>query len=95
MEELMSLKIKEELVLIYAFVVEIPIAMVLLSRILNDKVNKWTNIIAAIICLLGILSTVPSADMDDIFFTIIESAALITIIVRAWKLNTIKVTQHP
>ena len=85
-EELMSQKIKEELVLVFGFILEIPIAMVLLSRILNDKVNKWANTVASIITLLGLLSTLPSADMDDVFFTIVESAALFAIIVIAWKL---------
>ena len=35
-----------------AVLMEIPIAMVLLSRVLKYKVNKWTNIIAGIIMTL-------------------------------------------
>ena len=87
-EELMSSEFPEELVLVFGFVIEIPIVMVLLSRILKNNINKWANVIAALITLLGLLSTLPSADMDDIFFTIIETAGLIAVILIAWKLTS-------
>lgn len=89
-EEMMSLKISETSLLFYGFILEIPILMVLLSRILNDKANKWVNLIAASIIMLGILSTLPSADMDDVFFTIINSAAFAAIIHTAWKLPSLE-----
>lgn len=68
------------------FLAEMPILMVLLSKTLNAKANKWTNIIASVITLLVLLTNLPSADMDDIFFMIIESAAFLAIIIIAWKL---------
>ncbi|TAI49003.1 DUF6326 family protein [Flagellimonas allohymeniacidonis] len=85
-QELMSLEVREELVLVFGFVLEIPIAMVLLSRILRDKANKWVNFLAVVITLLGILSALPSADMDDVFFAVMESAALVAIILVSWRL---------
>ncbi|WP_343486150.1 DUF6326 family protein [Allomuricauda sp. d1] len=87
-EEIMSLKISEELLLVYGFVLEIPILMVVLSRILNDKANKWANTIAVLITGLGMLSALASADMDDIFFTIMEFAAFTGIIIIAFRLPT-------
>ncbi len=92
-EEMMSgvvngVIITEELMLFGGFLAEIPIVMVLLSRILHDKANKWANIIASLITCLVLLSGLASADMDDIFFMIIESAAFIAILVIAWKLPT-------
>lgn len=88
-EELISLKLSEEVMLFYGFMVEIPILMVLFSRLLNDTVNKWANMLAASIALLGILSTLPAADMDDVFFAIINSAALLAVMLTAWKLPTL------
>jgi hypothetical protein len=38
-EELMSLKLSDQAMLVYAFVVEIPISMIVLSRILNNVNN--------------------------------------------------------
>lgn len=91
-EEIMSSEFPEELVLVFGLVIEIPIMMVLLTRILNDKVNKWLNILASLITLAGLMSTLGTADMDDIFFTIVESCALAAIIVVAWKLPAHKST---
>ncbi|NAS12204.1 DUF6326 family protein [Poritiphilus flavus] len=92
-QEIMALEISQEMVLVYGIVLEIPIAMVLLSRILDDKFNKWANIIAGVITSLGLLSSLPTADMDDIFFIMVESAALLAIIRIAWKLTSSPKTQ--
>ncbi len=87
MQELMTLKVSETEKLLYGFLLEIPVAMVLLSRILNDNANKWTNVIAGGAMLLGMLGSLYSADMDDTFFTIINAAALLAILRTAWKLK--------
>ncbi len=81
-----GVEITDELMLVGGFLAEIPIVMVLLSRILNNKVNKWANIVASVITMLVLLSGIASADMDDIFFLVIEVVAFIAIIVIAWKL---------
>ncbi|MEM7572420.1 MAG: DUF6326 family protein [Bacteroidota bacterium] len=89
-EELLSLDISPQTMLFYGFILEIPILMVLLSRILGNYGNKWANLCAASIILLGMLSTLPSADLDDLFFTSVSSLALLIIIRVAWKLPTLK-----
>ena len=62
---------------------EILIAMILLSRILKYKINRWTNIIVAAI---GIVSTIDTSvnDLDDIFFVTIIIVGLLAIIWLAW-----------
>ena len=90
-EEIMSgvvngVKITDELMLFGGFLAEIPILMVLLSKILPNRANKWTNIIASVITVPVLLSAAPSADMDDIFFMTIEVIAFLSIIYIAWKL---------
>jgi hypothetical protein len=92
-EELMSLQLSEQAMLFYAFIVEMPVSMIVLSRILNNKANKWANIIAVIIASFGILYTLPSGDMDDFFFAIVNSAAFIVIVFTAWKLPSLDSTQ--
>ncbi len=86
-EEMISQKISEPMALLYGVILEIPIVMVLLSRILSNTANKWSNVIAAGITILGILGTLPSADLDDIFFGVVKLIALITIIRVAWKIS--------
>jgi len=85
-EELMSLNLSDGTMLIFAFIVEIPISMIVLSRILNNKANKWVNSIAVIVTSVGILYTIPNGDLDDIFFAIVNSIAFVVIILTVWKL---------
>ncbi|MGB5370832.1 MAG: DUF6326 family protein [Flavobacteriaceae bacterium] len=98
MEEIMTgvvngVKITDELMLFGGFLAEIPILMVLLSRLLDDKTNKWANIIASIVTLLILVSALPSADMDDVFFMIVEFIAFLIIIRTAWKLSSLDKVQ--
>lgn len=90
-----GVKITEELMLFGGFLAEIPILMVLLSRILNDKANKWANTVAGAITSLVLLSAAPSADMDDVFFMIIEVSAILWIIRIAWTLPSHNKTKTP
>jgi len=85
-EQMMSLNIPQTTMLIYGFIAQIPILMILLSRTLKNKANKLYNTVAATIVSLGILSTLPTADLDDIFFVIVENILLLIILRIAWKL---------
>ena len=76
-------EVTDTLMLIGGFLVEIPIAMVLFSRILRRRFNRPLNIIAGVLTSAVILFTPPS-DMDDTFFLIIELAAIGVIVWKAW-----------
>lgn len=94
LEEMMSgvvngVEITEQLMLVGGILAEIPILMVLLSRILNNKMNKWANIIAGIITLVVFATAIPSSDMDDIFHMVIEVAAILWIFKISWMLPSI------
>ena len=65
LEEMMTgtvngVQVTEGFLLLGAIVVEIPIAMVLLSRVLKYRVNRWTNFIASILTIAIVLATHPS-----------------------------------
>ena len=77
-------KITEKLLLVGAVLVEIPISMVLLSRVLKYKINRWANILAGIVTIAVTISALPG-DLDDNAFAAIEIAALLAIIWYAWK----------
>ena len=79
-----GMQITERLVFIGAIIVEIPIAMVLLSRVLKYRVNRWLNIIAAAITIVVVFSSISTVPAD-IFFDAIEVVALSLIIWYAWK----------
>jgi hypothetical protein len=77
-------EITDSLMLLGGFLVEIPIAMVLFSHLLKRAINRPLNMIAAVLTAMTILYTPPS-DPDDVFFLIIELAAIVTIIWTVWK----------
>ena len=82
-----GMEMNENLLLGAAILMEIPIAMVLLSRILNYMPNKWANIIAGIIMTLvqiaALFAGVPTKYY--LFCCIIEIATTIVIVWLAWK----------
>ncbi len=77
-------QVTEQVMLIGAFMVEIPILMVLLSRILNYRINRWANIIIGAVTIALVIG-MGQKDLDDIFFATVEVIALSAIIWLAGK----------
>lgn len=69
---------------ISALLLNIPIVMIYLSRVLKSKMNRRLNIIAAIITLLFVLGGASSLP-HYIVIASIETVILVTIIKTAWK----------
>lgn len=90
-----GVEITDELMLIGGILAEIPILMVLLSRILKDNANKWANLIAGVITIAVFATAIPSADIDDIFHMTIEVAAILWIFNIAWKLPSLSRNTNP
>ena len=89
LEEVMTgivggVQLTQGVLLLGAIVLEIPIAMVLLSRVLKYRINRWANIIAGSIVIAVVIGNV-STDLDNIFFTTIEVLSLLLIVWYAWK----------
>ncbi len=72
-----------------AVLMEIPIVMVLLSRVLKYKENRWANIIAGLIMSVVQISTlfVGTPTIYYMFFSIIEIACTLFIVGYAWRWN--------
>jgi hypothetical protein len=71
-----------------AILMESAIVMVLLSRVLPYKANRWTNIIAGVIhtaAVFGSMFVGTTPTLYYLFFGTIEIAATIFIIWYAWK----------
>lgn len=85
--QMMSIGISQEEVLLYGVIAQVPILMILLSRILKEKANKWCNTVAVFITSLGLLSTLPAADMDDLFFVIVQNILLLIVLRVSWRLT--------
>lgn len=89
-----GLVIDEQFLLMAAFLMEIPIAMTLLSMILKYKANRLSNIIAGLIKTIVMVATlfIGSVTLYYTFFAIIEIATTSFIVWYAWRwkeINTI------
>jgi hypothetical protein len=75
-------EITQEILLVFSLLLEIPIAMIFLSRVLRYGINRWANIIASVITILFVfLGTIT---LSYIFFATIEVACMLLIIWYAW-----------
>ncbi len=82
-----GMKIDESFLIKAAILMEIPIAMVLLSRVLTYKVNRWANIIAGSIMTVVMIVTMfigSGPTMYYLFFGTIEIFTTLFIIWYAW-----------
>jgi len=70
-----------------AVLVETAIAMVLLSRVLKYRANRWANIIVGAINTVAVLASllIATPALYYLFFAIIEIATTLLIIWYAWK----------
>src|SRR5262245_337439 len=72
-------EITQELLLVFSILLEIPIAMIFLSRVLKDSANRWANIVAGVITILFVIGG-GSRYLSYIFFATIEVLCLLLII---------------
>lgn len=76
-------QITQELLLLFSILLEIPIAMIFLSRVLNYRSNRWANIIGAVITILFVIGG-GDTYLSYIFFATVEVICLLVIIWYAW-----------
>ena len=78
-----GIEITQGLLLVFSILLEIPIAMIVLSRVLAYRINRWANIIAAVITILFVIGG-GSATPSYIFFATMEVIGMSLIIWYAW-----------
>jgi Sec-independent protein secretion pathway component TatC len=82
-----TVKITAGFLLGTAIMFELPFLMIVLSWVLKVRVNRWANIITAMLFVVTQIGSlflgVPSPMY--IFYTIIEIAGLLLIVWNAWK----------
>lgn len=82
-----GMEMNETFLLWAAILMEIPIAMVLLSRLLAYRINRWTNIGAGLIKTFVMLATlfVGVPTLYYLFFAIIEIMTTTYIVWYSWR----------
>ena len=81
-----GIEITGELMLVFSILLEIPIAMILLSRVLKYRANRWANIIAGAITILFVIGG-GDTSLSYIFFATIEVVCMLLIVWYAWNWN--------
>ena len=81
-----GMEISQEFWFMGAILMEIPIAMVILSRVLKYKINRWANIVAGTIKTVAMLGSmfVGTPTSYYLFFGLIEIATTSFIVYYAW-----------
>ena len=83
-----GMKLTEEFLLFFAFIMQIPMVMILLSRYLVYRPNKYFNIVAAIITgSIQSFTLYMGGTLHYIFFSLIEISIAMSIVFIAatWK----------
>ena len=78
-----GVNITDGLLLVFALLLEIPIAMIFVSRILKPEANRWANTAAAVITTLFVVGG-GSADLHYLFFAAVEIACMALIVRSVW-----------
>ncbi len=72
------------LLLVFAILTEIPIAMIFASRILKPKANLWANTVAAVITTAWVVGG-GSLTPHYVFFAAVQIACMALIVRTVWK----------
>jgi len=83
MDSTANMKINQEIMLLMAILLEVPIVMIYLSRILKYKANRLLNIIAAVITIIFV-TVGGSTYLHYIFFATVEVIFMLLIIWHSW-----------
>jgi hypothetical protein len=67
-----------------AVLTEIPIAMIVLSRVLRLRANRWANIVAGVITIAYVIGG-SAHSPHGIFFSAVQVACALLIVWSAWK----------
>jgi len=79
-----DVRLTQGILLVFALLLEIPIAMIFLSRYLGRSANRWANIAASVITIAFVVGGgAPYAHY--IFFASVEVGCMLCIIWFAWK----------
>lgn len=78
-----TFEITQGLLVVFAVLLEIPIAMILLSRVLNRRANQLANTAAVMLTILFVIGA-RSEYLSYLFFATVEVVSMLLILWFAW-----------
>ena len=84
--------VSDSVLLMAAITIELPISMIVLSRVLPNNINWIVNILVAVFTIGLEIMNNPNPDLDNVFFLVAELIGFVTIIVISisWRSRLIK-----
>jgi len=79
-----GVQITEGLMLIGGIMIAVPLLIIPLTQFLNFKANRLANLFMGALQIVSTLGVNRTPDLDNVFFAVIEIAALLLIIRLAW-----------
>jgi hypothetical protein len=84
-----EMEITQEFLLTFALIMEIPMLMIILSRVVKRKINRILNVVFGLLLIIVQAGSLTADDnsLHYIFFSIVEISTLIAIVWLAigWK----------
>ena len=80
----MGVQITPTVLLAFGVLLEIPIAMIYLSRVLRPMANRWTNTVAAFVTAVFVIGG-GTAYPHALFFAAVEVACMALIVWSVWR----------
>ena len=80
--------ITEDLMLVSGILLQIPLLMIVFSRLLKPRISRIANLVTAPLLALSLITT-GVQDKDDVLFLFVELVGLLTIfwMAKKWKIN--------
>ena len=78
-----GVQVTQGLLLVFAILIEIPIAMIFLSRILKRRPNRWANTAAAVVTTAFVVGG-GDLVLHYVFFATVEVACMAMIVWLVW-----------
>lgn len=89
-----GVQITQGLLVVFAILLEIPIAMIFVSRVLKQGASRWANTMAAVITTTFVIGG-GSTDPHYLFFAAIEVACMSLIVWFAWTWRSPETAAQP
>ena len=83
LEEMIAMRPPQSLLLVFSVLTEIPIAMIILSRVLPRASNRIANLVAAPITILWVIGG-GTLSASYVFFAAMEVVCMVIIMRTAW-----------
>jgi hypothetical protein len=92
-----GVEVSQAFLLAASVLVEIPMAMIVVSRLSKPTINRWANITAGAFMTVVQVATlfIGTPTVYYIFFSVIEIATTATIVWLSWRWTAIESPSHP